>query len=145
MMFLYASVFIFYIVGLPCMPSVFSERRLLCSSEQVSAWYSYEGELNNIFVNLLLYNTNCWIIQFDLFKACVSIWHFNLETLWFKSFSAKERCFHRCLHRETRLLLITNFTNNQSFRLSQRLSSWNTEALNGNGDAKKYEIGGKFI
>lgn len=72
-MFLYASVFIFYIVGLPCTSSVFSERRLLCSSEQVSIWYSYEGELNNIFVNLLLYNTNCRIILFDLFKACISI------------------------------------------------------------------------
>jgi len=45
MVFLYASVFIFCIIALPCVSSVSSERRLLCSSEYGSVWYSYEGEL----------------------------------------------------------------------------------------------------
>lgn len=56
-MYLCTSILIFYIVAVPCVSSAFSERKLLCSSEEFSFWYSFEGELHFVFV--LVMNFQC--------------------------------------------------------------------------------------
>lgn len=71
------------------MSSTSAERRLLCSSEQVSVWYSYEGEFNIVLLNnVLLYNAKWFRLVYS------SLYYYGIFTQWlwwFKSLSAKEK------------------------------------------------------